>query len=190
MAGRRTGLRRTCFLEQPSGRFQRMRLCRVSMENSPTFSFAGDFSLLEQLSSSLAVMLRLARVAAGSLLNPSSSRALPVCSQRSLKLSLGIASFYLCWILVCSHFNGIFPYPFLNKLPWPQVRANLLASTRHIMHSAIVFLHLSSTFCPLCWPRSWTRLLNLCKMKNTSAVSPLVRCYPASALPLFAHKPP
>lgn len=41
-------------------------------------------------------------------------------SKRSSRICLGIASFYLCWILVCSHFNGVFPYPFLNKMPWPQ----------------------------------------------------------------------
>lgn len=44
-------------------------------------------------------------------------------SKRSSRICLGIASFYLCWILVCSHFNGVFPYPFLNKMPWPQVRS-------------------------------------------------------------------
>lgn len=48
-------------------------------------------------------------------------------SRRSSRISLGIASFYLCWILVCSHFNGVFPYPFLNKMPWPQVRPQLHA---------------------------------------------------------------
>ena len=55
---------------------------------------------------------------------------MPACSHSSLKLSLGIASFYLCWILVCSHFDGIFPYPFLNKLPWPQVCTALAANFR------------------------------------------------------------
>jgi FAR-17a/AIG1-like protein len=48
-------------------------------------------------------------------------------SRRSSRISLGIASFYLCWILVCSHFNGVFPYPFLNKMPWPQVCSRLHA---------------------------------------------------------------
>lgn len=43
-------------------------------------------------------------------------------SYRSQFLSLGLIFTYTCWILVCSHFNGLFPYPFLNKLPWPQVR--------------------------------------------------------------------
>ena len=43
-------------------------------------------------------------------------------SRRSQHLSLGLIFAYVCWILVCSHFNGVFPYPFLNKLPWPQVR--------------------------------------------------------------------
>ena len=51
-----------------------------------------------------------------------------VRSDRSMKLCLGITTFYLCWILVCSHFNGIFPYPFLNKLPWPQARSRLHTS--------------------------------------------------------------
>ena len=52
-----------------------------------------------------------------------------MCSGRSLKLSLGIATFYLGWILLCSHFNGIFPYPFLNKLPWPQARSRHMQFT-------------------------------------------------------------
>ena len=43
-------------------------------------------------------------------------------SRRSQHLSLGLVLGYVVWILVCSHFNGVFPYPFLNKLPWPQVR--------------------------------------------------------------------
>ena len=47
-------------------------------------------------------------------------------TRRSSRISLGIASFYLCWILVCSHFNGVFPYPFLNKMPWPQVRVSCM----------------------------------------------------------------
>lgn len=42
-------------------------------------------------------------------------------SRRSSLISLCLASFYLVWIIVCSHFNGVFPYPFLNKMPWPQV---------------------------------------------------------------------
>ena len=42
-------------------------------------------------------------------------------SRRSQWLSIGLAVFYLHWILLCSHINGAFPYPFLNKLPQPQV---------------------------------------------------------------------
>ena len=42
-------------------------------------------------------------------------------SRRSQWLSIGLAVFYLHWILLCSHINGGFPYPFLNKLPQPQV---------------------------------------------------------------------
>ncbi|KAK9800226.1 hypothetical protein WJX73_001145 [Symbiochloris irregularis] len=41
-------------------------------------------------------------------------------SRRSMVLSLGLVCAYTVWILVCSHFNGVFPYPFLNKLPWPK----------------------------------------------------------------------
>ena len=41
-------------------------------------------------------------------------------SRRSQLLSIGFAVFYLHWILLCSHINGSFPYPFLNKLPQPQ----------------------------------------------------------------------
>jgi hypothetical protein len=32
-----------------------------------------------------------------------------------------LATTYMGWILMCSHFDGVFPYPFLNKMPWPQV---------------------------------------------------------------------
>ena len=42
-------------------------------------------------------------------------------SRRSQWLSIGFVVFYLHWILLCSHVNGGFPYPFLNKLPQPQV---------------------------------------------------------------------
>lgn len=42
-------------------------------------------------------------------------------SKRSTAISLFLAAFYLAWIVTCSHFNGVFPYPFLNKMPWPQV---------------------------------------------------------------------
>jgi len=42
-------------------------------------------------------------------------------SERSGRLSVGIIAFYTVWILICSHFNGAFPYPILNKLPWPAV---------------------------------------------------------------------
>lgn len=42
-------------------------------------------------------------------------------SKRSSRLSVGIVAFYTVWILICSHFNGAFPYPILNELPWPAV---------------------------------------------------------------------
>ena len=38
-------------------------------------------------------------------------------SKRSSRLSLVLVGTYTTWILVCSYFNGVFPYPFLNKLP-------------------------------------------------------------------------
>lgn len=41
-------------------------------------------------------------------------------SKRSSQLSLVLVAAYTFWILISSHFNGAFPYPFLNKLPWPQ----------------------------------------------------------------------
>ena len=47
-------------------------------------------------------------------------------SKRSSRLSVGIVAFYTVWILVCSHFNGAFPYPILNELPWPAVSAKHL----------------------------------------------------------------
>ncbi len=33
---------------------------------------------------------------------------------------------YTLWLLISSHFNAGFPYPFLNKLPWPQVSLSLV----------------------------------------------------------------
>ena len=42
-------------------------------------------------------------------------------SRRSERISLGLILFFTLWILLCSYFNGAFPYPFLNALPWPQV---------------------------------------------------------------------
>lgn len=45
-------------------------------------------------------------------------------SKRSSRLSLVLIAVYTLWILISSHFNGSFPYPFLNKLPWPQVRSS------------------------------------------------------------------
>lgn len=42
-------------------------------------------------------------------------------SQTAGRLSVGIVAFYTVWILTCSHFNGAFPYPILNQLPWPWV---------------------------------------------------------------------
>ncbi len=46
-------------------------------------------------------------------------------SRRSQLLSIGLVMFYLHWILLCSHINGGFPYPFLNKLLQPQARLPL-----------------------------------------------------------------
>lgn len=40
-------------------------------------------------------------------------------STRSGRLSVGIIAFYTVWILICSHYNGAFPYPILNQLPYP-----------------------------------------------------------------------
>ena len=42
-------------------------------------------------------------------------------SKRSEIVSVIFTLGYTAWILVCSKYNGVFPYPFLNKLPWPQV---------------------------------------------------------------------
>ena len=42
-------------------------------------------------------------------------------SPSSSRLSLVLVAFYTVWILISSYFNKGFPYPFLNKLPWPQV---------------------------------------------------------------------
>ena len=47
-------------------------------------------------------------------------------TRRSERISLGLILFFTLWILLCSYFNGAFPYPFLNALPWPQV--SLLSS--------------------------------------------------------------
>ncbi|KAK9815412.1 hypothetical protein WJX72_003239 [[Myrmecia] bisecta] len=41
-------------------------------------------------------------------------------SPRAEKISMLLTSLYTSWILLCSHFNGVFPYPFLNKMAWPQ----------------------------------------------------------------------
>jgi hypothetical protein len=42
-------------------------------------------------------------------------------SKRSELVSHCIIVFYMGWILTCARFNqGLFPYPFLNVLPWPQ----------------------------------------------------------------------
>lgn len=48
-------------------------------------------------------------------------------SKYSSRLSLVLVGTYTLWILISSHFNKGFPYPFLNRLPWPQVRHPLLA---------------------------------------------------------------
>ena len=42
-------------------------------------------------------------------------------SRRSQILSVCLIIFYLLWIQLCSYMNGVYPYPFLNKLPQPQV---------------------------------------------------------------------
>lgn len=42
-------------------------------------------------------------------------------SKYSSRLSLVLVGTYTLWILISSHFNRGFPYPFLNRLPWPQV---------------------------------------------------------------------
>ena len=42
-------------------------------------------------------------------------------SRRSQALSVGLIIFYLLWIQLCSFMNSQYPYPFLNKLPQPQV---------------------------------------------------------------------
>lgn len=41
-------------------------------------------------------------------------------SKRSSRLSMALVAIYIVWILLSRHFNGAFPYPFLNKLPFPQ----------------------------------------------------------------------
>ena len=51
-------------------------------------------------------------------------------SRRSQWLSIGLVVFYLHWILLCSHINGGFPYPFLNKLPQPQASPHLCSSSQ------------------------------------------------------------
>ena len=42
-------------------------------------------------------------------------------SKYSSRLSLVLVGTYTLWILISSHFNKGFPYPFLNRLRWPQV---------------------------------------------------------------------
>jgi hypothetical protein len=40
-------------------------------------------------------------------------------SKTSERLSSVLVMVYLCYILVCRHMNGRFPYPFLNAMPMP-----------------------------------------------------------------------
>ncbi len=40
-------------------------------------------------------------------------------SKRAEAGSVGFAFVYLLWILLCRHFNGAFPYPFMNRMPQP-----------------------------------------------------------------------
>lgn len=56
-------------------------------------------------------------------------------SKRSSRLSMGIVAFYTVWILICSHFNGAFPYPILNELPWPAVSAIIPPSVVQFLDS-------------------------------------------------------
>jgi hypothetical protein len=52
-------------------------------------------------------------------------------SKSSSRLSLLIVLAYTLWLLVSSHFNSGFPYPFLNKMPWPQVGQICQSSPRN-----------------------------------------------------------
>ena len=64
-------------------------------------------------------------------------------SKTSGRLSVGIVAFYTVWILICSHYNGAFPYPILNQLPWPAVRSALackvhfLCSVEHLVEQFV-----------------------------------------------------
>ena len=57
-------------------------------------------------------------------------------SKRSSRLSVGIIAFYTVWILICSHFNGAFPYPILNELPWPAVSILIKLLSFNDLHKA------------------------------------------------------
>ena len=57
-------------------------------------------------------------------------------SKYSSRLSLVLVGTYTLWILISSHFNKGFPYPFLNRLPWPQVRLPLNRLTHNQAHQA------------------------------------------------------
>lgn len=41
-------------------------------------------------------------------------------SRASEQMSSVLVFIYLCYIMLCRHMNGRFPYPFLNKLPFPS----------------------------------------------------------------------
>lgn len=42
-------------------------------------------------------------------------------SARSRQMSTAFTMVYTQWILVCRVANNEFPYPFMNKMPFPQV---------------------------------------------------------------------
>lgn len=68
-------------------------------------------------------------------------------TRRSERISLGLILFFTLWILLCSHFNGAFPYPFLNAMPWPQV--SLLREC--CRHQELHWAGTSHTHCTLTW---------------------------------------
>lgn len=67
-------------------------------------------------------------------------------SKRSGRLSVGIIAFYTIWILICSHFNGAFPYPILNQLPWPAVSTHA-TKWKHIHVAAAEIPFCPKQFC-------------------------------------------
>ena len=55
-------------------------------------------------------------------------------SARSRQMSTAFTLVYTQWILVCRVANNEFPYPFMNKMPFPQVLISppVLSSTMHM----------------------------------------------------------